>query len=547
MAFGHGCVDDSEDADVVLHEYGHAINHDINPSWGGGDMGAIGEGWGDYWGASYSYGTENGAIFYKEWIFHWDGHGAGNWCWPGRVLNAFGAQYVHSQFYGAHQSIGGGYQSDELWSTPIYQTMLTCVEQLGQTKESVDRILLESQFGTGGGLKMRDMANVIIATAQALEPEGPHAQVFVEKFLVHNIILAPVPVVGVESFEVAYEPSGNGAADPGETVSVRVALSNNGLSAATGVSGQLTTAVPGVTITQDTAGFGDIAVGDDVTGDVDFEVVVDQSVACGTLLTFNLAVSYSDGGSPVAVDRHGQLFAGVPVGGYGIQTPYVPLPDDTGAEIYSTITISGTGAVVSEDINMDIFVEHDHVGDLVMWLTSPSGTRAYLTLLQGGSADDIQGNYPNTLTPAQSFDRFYGEPLDGAWELMVRDQGGGGTGQLNYWAFYDISDVDCDTDITATPDLPASFQLAQNAPNPFNPATTIAFDVPRGAGVVTLAIYDVSGRLVRTLEHGQLEAGRYTRTWQGRDQAGRAVASGVYFYKLSGDGFSQTRKMVVVQ
>jgi hypothetical protein len=176
-----------------------------------------------------------------------------------------------------------------------------------------------------------------------------------------------------------------------------------------------------------------------------------------------------------------------------------------------------------------------------MWLTSPSGTRAYLTLLQGGSGDAIQGNYPNTLTPAQSFDRFWGEPLDGDWELMVRDQGAGGTGQLNYWALYDISGFDCDSDLTATPDLPTSFRLAQNAPNPFNPATTIAFEVPRGAGLVTLAIFDVSGRRVRVLEQGELEAGRYTRTWQGRDDTGRAVASGVYFYKLSGNGFTQTR------
>jgi subtilisin-like proprotein convertase family protein len=239
---------------------------------------------------------------------------------------------------------------------------------------------------------------------------------------------------------------------------------------------------------------------------------------------------------------------GVPVGGYGIQTPYVPLPDDDGGQIYSTITISGTGAVVSEGINMDINVTHDHIGDLVLWLTSPSGTRAYLHLYGGGSANDIIGNFPNTLTPAQSFDRFYGEPLDGDWELMVRDAGPDGTGHLNYWALYDISDVECDGTVTATPDLvPTSFSLAQNAPNPFNPATTIAFEVPADAGVVTLSIFDVSGRKVRTLAQESLAPGRYQRVWQGRDDTGRQVSSGVYFYRLTGSGFTETRKMVVIQ
>ena len=186
---------------------------------------------------------QNGPIFYPDWIFHWDGHGAGNWCWPGRVMNATHLQYVHSQNYSAHQSIPGGI-SDELWSTPIFQALRTLVEEHGETRESADTVILESQFGQGSGLKMRDMANAIVATAQALYPGGPHAEVYVEKFLVHNIILAPAPAVGVVAFEIVDEPSGNGAADPGETVDVRVTLSNNGLSAATGVSAVLSAATP---------------------------------------------------------------------------------------------------------------------------------------------------------------------------------------------------------------------------------------------------------------------------------------------------------------
>jgi subtilisin-like proprotein convertase family protein len=549
LTFGHGCVDDNEDADVILHEYAHAISYDINHSWAGGDTGAMGEGWGDYWAGSYSYSTPNGPLYRPNWIFSWDGHGTGNPCWAGRIMNAFGAQYVHTTFYGAHVVIPGGYQSDELWSTPLFQSLLTLVEQNGQTRESLDTIMLEAQFGLGSGLKMRDMANVIIATARELEPNGPHAEVLIAKFLVHNIIIAPLPAIGVDGFEVVTEPSGNGAADPGEAVDLRVTLNNTGLGGATAVSAVLSTSTPGVTIDQASASFPDLPAGGFAANTADYAFTVNESVPCGTLISFTLQVSYLNGSTPTTVARHGQLFVGVPVGAYGTLTPYRTLPDNDATSVVTVMTISGTGATVSADFNLDMNITHTYIGDLIVYLQSPQGTLVYLHLLSGGSADNIIGNYPHTLTPAGSLADFIGQPLDGNWTLLVRDGGAGGTGALNYWSLYDLTGVNCDVDLTGAPDnlLPSRFALAQNSPNPFNPATTISFAVPANAGLVTLSIYDVSGRKVNTLEQGNLPAGQYSRVWHGRDDTGRQVSSGVYFYKLSGAGFSQTRKMVVLQ
>jgi len=548
LTFGHGCVDDSEDADVMLHEYGHAINHDINNTWFGGDTGAMGEGWGDYWAGSYSYSTPFGPTFFPNWVFTWDGHGSPVQCWPGRIMNAFGAMYVHSTTYGAHQGIPGGYQSDELWSTPLFQSLLTLVEDEGQTRESVDTILLECQFGLGSGLKMRDMANVIIATAQDMEPDGPHAGVFVEKFLVHNIILVPLPQVGVTSFEVVSEPSGNGVPDPGETVDVQVTLSNSGLAGATGVSVVMTTATSGITIDQGTSNFPDLPIGGIGTGIADFTFTVAGEVECGTQIIFNLEVSYQSGGSPSSVDLISKLFVGVPIGGFGEAAPNEQLPDNDGSDVTSIITISDTGAVVSAGLNVDVHITHDYIGDLVVRLVSPSGTGIFLHAFGGGSANNIIGNYPNTLTPPQSLDAFIGQPLDGDWSLVVRDGGGGGTGSLNSWALYDITGFNCHTSSAAPEDvLPTRFTLGRNVPNPFNPSTEISFSVPADAGLVTLDIFDVRGQKVRTLERSNLGPGAYTRVWNGRDQAGAAVSSGVYFYRLSGNNFSQTSKMVIVQ
>ncbi|HEU4365410.1 MAG TPA: FlgD immunoglobulin-like domain containing protein [Candidatus Krumholzibacteria bacterium] len=89
-------------------------------------------------------------------------------------------------------------------------------------------------------------------------------------------------------------------------------------------------------------------------------------------------------------------------------------------------------------------------------------------------------------------------------------------------------------------------RLEQNYPNPFNPQTTIAFSLAQ-RGAVTLAVYDVAGRLVRRLADGTADAGEHSAAWDGHNDAGAQVASGVYFYKLTAGDFVQTRKMVLLK
>ena len=95
-------------------------------------------------------------------------------------------------------------------------------------------------------------------------------------------------------------------------------------------------------------------------------------------------------------------------------------------------------------------------------------------------------------------------------------------------------------------EIPAANSLAQNYPNPFNPATTIHFGV-REKGRVTLRVYDVAGRLVRTLVDEVRDAGAYREVWDGTNNRGSVVASGVYFYRISAKEFEQTRKMVLLR
>ncbi|HEX5132045.1 MAG TPA: T9SS type A sorting domain-containing protein [Candidatus Krumholzibacteria bacterium] len=88
--------------------------------------------------------------------------------------------------------------------------------------------------------------------------------------------------------------------------------------------------------------------------------------------------------------------------------------------------------------------------------------------------------------------------------------------------------------------------LDQNYPNPFNPQTTIAFSV-KERGYVSLKVYNVAGELVRTLADETFNAGPSTKVWDGRNDAGQPVSSGVYFYKLVSNNFSQTKKMVLLK
>ena len=98
-----------------------------------------------------------------------------------------------------------------------------------------------------------------------------------------------------------------------------------------------------------------------------------------------------------------------------------------------------------------------------------------------------------------------------------------------------------------TPVTPAYVnRLDQNYPNPFNPQTTIAFSL-RERGLVHLVVYDVAGARVRTIAHEEFAAGAHTRVWDGRNDAGQAAASGIYFYELVAGDFRQTRKMVLLK
>ena len=100
--------------------------------------------------------------------------------------------------------------------------------------------------------------------------------------------------------------------------------------------------------------------------------------------------------------------------------------------------------------------------------------------------------------------------------------------------------------IDEQPPIPATYSLTQNYPNPFNAATSIRYGLPEDC-MVSLTIYSVAGQRVRVLVSENQEAGYEVIHWDGRNDKGHEVSSGIYFYRLVAGNFEQTKKMVLMR
>ncbi|MBN2226400.1 MAG: T9SS type A sorting domain-containing protein [candidate division Zixibacteria bacterium] len=132
-------------------------------------------------------------------------------------------------------------------------------------------------------------------------------------------------------------------------------------------------------------------------------------------------------------------------------------------------------------------------------------------------------------------------------ESYTLEVGGVATEEMFEWtANGESNEILALTTSEGSPILPDNFDLSQNYPNPFNPSTQISFTVPRAMSV-SLEVYNVLGKKVATVFDGMADAGRTVVTWDGRNDDGSTVASGIYFYRIKADDFVKTRKMVLMK
>ncbi|UCD19689.1 MAG: T9SS type A sorting domain-containing protein [candidate division WOR-3 bacterium] len=176
-------------------------------------------------------------------------------------------------------------------------------------------------------------------------------------------------------------------------------------------------------------------------------------------------------------------------------------------------------------------------GNQLTWDASPEPDFQYYRVYRGDTEDFVPG--PGNLVHETATEGWNDPEYDG-WDVHYKITA------LDYVG--NESDAASPTSTTGddVPSVPKAFALYQNVPNPFNPMTTIRFDLPRAINV-KLCVYNVKGELIATLVNQHMMEGRKEIAWSAKDNRGRAVSSGIYFYRLVAGDFVQTKKMVLLR
>jgi len=229
LAFGDGGIDDAEDADVILHEYGHALLQGSAPGLlDGAEGSALHEGWADYWAASYSRGLiETGKVPDRDWrkVFTWDG----NEFWPGRVLNRQGHYPDDSGCADGSCSNSEFYTDGLLWAT----TLMEIYDGVG--REVIDRLNLASHGYLSPPTSFADAGEALIQADLDLYG-GQHLGVLVARLgergyvdaTGYGPVLAHEPILHVEEAHGDVIIEAEALAVGGPIVSVSFVFSANG-------------------------------------------------------------------------------------------------------------------------------------------------------------------------------------------------------------------------------------------------------------------------------------------------------------------------------
>lgn len=202
-----------------------------------------------------------------------------------------------------------------------------------------------------------------------------------------------------------------------------------------------------------------------------------------------------------------------------------------------------------------------------------SNTKIFKSTNYGQSWTNVSGNLPNIpvncliINPNNSVNLYAGTDLgifsttDGGinWVQDVNGMGDVSVADMNYRSsdntifaathgrgMFSASLSGATSVSVADNQIPNSFELSQNYPNPFNPSTTIRYALPEGRNV-KIIVYDINGKEITTLINDYQNAGIHNIVWNGKNNSGQQVVSGIYFYNMQAGNFSQTKKMILLK
>ncbi|MDD5361230.1 MAG: S8 family serine peptidase [Ignavibacteria bacterium] len=234
-------------------------------------------------------------------------------------------------------------------------------------------------------------------------------------------------------------------------------------------------------------------------------------------------------------------------------TKWIPIRDNV--TTYDSVQVGTHSNIIKVNFTM-VNLIHTYDGDVTFALRSPNGTEVVLTSNNGGSGDNYTNTvfndsattpiasgtapFTGTFIPTSPLSAFNGQDAYGWWRFRVTDNASGDTGHVGQYCIQIYSGGTL-TGINNAGILPTKFELSQNYPNPFNPTTKINFAIPK-QGLVTMKIYDVLGREVRTLVNEVKPAGNYSVDFNASE-----LSSGVYFYRVQSGDFSDIKRMILIK
>ncbi|MDY6915024.1 MAG: T9SS type A sorting domain-containing protein [Candidatus Cloacimonadota bacterium] len=171
--------------------------------------------------------------------------------------------------------------------------------------------------------------------------------------------------------------------------------------------------------------------------------------------------------------------------------------------------------------------------------------------LNANETPELAGQIPEYIYPADVIkDLGNNEGLlqfayldDNSWGSYIQANGLNNGGIIKYASLKIVFPEDGSTQPSV---VPVAGRLSQNYPNPFNPETTINYEMTQ-PGNVTIEIYNIKGQKIKTLVNSTKDAGEHSVVWNGRDESGNSVSSGVYFYKMQAGKYTSTKKMILMK
>ncbi len=343
-------------------------------------------------------------------------------------------------------------------------------------------------------------------------------------------IQAPALENGDLSIDDSQQGDGDGQLDPGETAQIHIQSMNAGHADAPDARGYLRSLTAGVSVNTPSDSLGTLAVGDTVTSAFSVTAASDMELGSSAFLEYKVqSATYT------AIDT------------FEVVVGEIPSYNMTNA----TETISNAIFYDSGGEDND-YSQHERLTMTFVAEEGYSGLNVHFTDFELGQGDELHiYDGASTSAPEIAGSPFTGSSLPPDFSSTNSDKaltfyfisniiqnGPGWRAELSPQVVADLPQ--------AANSIPTRFKVYENFPNPFNPTTTIRFDLP-AAAPVTVRIYGLNGALIRTLLQRTLAAGSHQLQWDGKNESGRTVTSGIYFFAVKAGAHQSIHKMILLK